>query len=84
MIKKEKWNRIKSKGKKGYVLKSIFIYEVFILLIVTFDMFVFNRTTLSNIPQVIFIYLFALIVYIPLGVWVGNNSWNANIRRFEK
>jgi hypothetical protein len=78
----EKWNRIKSKGKNSYVLKSLFYYEVFILLFATVYMFVFNRTT--SIPEVFFTYFCTIVFYIPLGVWVGNNSWKANMRKYEK
>lgn len=82
--KKEKWNRIKSKGKKRYVLKSLFYYEVFILFGSTLYIFVFDRKTFTNIPEDIFTYLIIIIFYMPVGVWVGNNSWNAKKRRFDK
>jgi hypothetical protein len=82
--KKEKWNRIKSKGKKRYVLKSLFYYEVFILLGSTVYMFVFDKKTFNNIPEDIFTYLIIIIFYMPVEVWVGNNSWNAKKRKFEK
>ena len=81
---KKKWNRIKSNGKKRYVLKSLFYYEVFILLGSTVYMFVLNRKTFSNIPADIFTYLVIIIFYMPVGVWVGNNSRNAKKRRFDK
>jgi ABC-type proline/glycine betaine transport system permease subunit len=82
--KKERWNRKKSKGKKRYVLKTLLIWEVWLLLITIVYVFVFKRTELTNIPIVIFSSLMTIIILSPLGVWIGNNSWNANMRRFEK
>ena len=82
--KKEKWNKIKSNGKKRYVLKTLLYYEVFIWLGSTVYMFVMDGKTFTNLSGYFFTNLIVLILYIPVGVWVGNNSWNAKKRRFEK
>jgi hypothetical protein len=81
---KARWNKIKSKGKKRYVLKTLLIFDVLIMFMTIFYLFVIDRTELANIPSDIFGYLLAIIILSPVGVWVGKNSWNANMRRFEK
>jgi hypothetical protein len=80
----EKWKRIKSNGRKRYVLKSLLLYEFFVLLIGTVYLMLDEHKIFTNIPKVTFVYLCMVIIYLPLGIWIGNNSWNANIRRFEK
>lgn len=80
----DKWNQVKSKGKNRYILKSLLLYEFFVLLIGTIY-FIFDEPKIfTNIYEVMFVYLCMAIFYLPLGLWVGNNSWNANSRRFEK
>ncbi|ALC89176.1 hypothetical protein AM500_04755 [Bacillus sp. FJAT-18017] len=81
---REKWKRVKSKGKKIYILKSLILYEIFVLIIATIYLMFDKRDIFSNFPLLIFTYLVAIIVYSPLGIWVGNNSWNAKVRRFEE
>lgn len=80
---KEKWNRIRSKGKKRYVLNIVFFYACAWLLLATFNVFVFNRIILTYIPYVIFEYLMAIISSILLGLWFGHKTWNVNENKFK-
>ncbi|WP_043931188.1 hypothetical protein [Bacillus sp. EB01] len=82
--KKEKWKRIKSKGKKLYILKSILLFGVFVSLFFTVYVIFYGQTIFSNLTEVIVLYFVCVIVNVPLGIWAANNSWNANIRRFDK
>lgn len=81
---KERWNRIKSQGKKRYVLKILFFYVVLGLILTTVNVFVLNRPGLIYIPYVISLYILSIIMYGPIGIWLGNRTWNANIKRLEK
>lgn len=60
---KERWNRIKFKGKKRYVLNILFIYVVFSLLLATVQVFVLNKILLTYIPYVISLYLMSIIIF---------------------
>ncbi|SFA85175.1 hypothetical protein SAMN04488577_2124 [Bacillus sp. cl95] len=79
---KERWNRIKSKGKKRYVLNILLLYVVFSLLLATVQVFVLNRILLSYIPYVISSYIMSIIIFSLLGVWIGNKTWKANTNKF--
>lgn len=81
---KKRWNRIKSKGKKRYVLNILFIYVVFSLILATVQVFVLNRILLTYISYVISLYLMSIIIFSLLGVWIGIKTWNANTNKFEK
>ncbi|MFJ7726115.1 hypothetical protein ACIQXV_08100 [Neobacillus sp. NPDC097160] len=81
---KERWTRIKSKGKKRYVLSILLIYLIFSLLLATLQVFVLNRVLLTYIPYAILSYLMFIICFSLLGVWLGNRTWNANTKKFEK
>lgn len=80
---KERWNRLKSKGKKRYVLKFLFFYVVFALILTTLNMFVLNRPVIIYIPYVFSIYIMSIVIFSLLGIWVGKRAWNANIKKFE-
>jgi hypothetical protein len=82
--RKERWTKIQSKGKKKYVLSILLIYVIFSLLLVTLQVFVLNRPLLTYIPYVIISYLMYIICFGLLGIWIGNRTWNANTRKFEK
>lgn len=83
-FKKARWDRIKSKGKKRYVLKTLFIYSVLLMFSAIVFMFVIDGEELTTNPQTIFSYLLSILILSPVGIWVGINSWNANMRRFER
>ncbi|MGJ7913830.1 hypothetical protein [Neobacillus sp. LXY-1] len=80
---KERWNRIKSKGKKRYVLNTLLMYVVFSLILPTFQVFVVNKI-IFPIQWIVTIYLIYLVGWSLLGLWVGNRTWNANTKKFEK
>ncbi|KQL32719.1 hypothetical protein AN960_22295 [Bacillus sp. FJAT-25509] len=81
---KEKWNTIRSKGKKRYVLNIVFFYTGSWLLFTTFNLFVLNRVVLTYIPYVIFEYLIAIIFSTLMGLWIGNKTWNVNEKKFKQ
>jgi membrane glycosyltransferase len=79
---RERWNRIKSQGKKRHVLKILFFYVVFALILTTVNVFVLNRLVLTYFPYVISLYIMSIVIFSLLGIWVGNRTWNANIKKF--
>lgn len=80
---KERWDRIKSKGKKRHILKILLFYVVFALILTSANVFVLNRLVLTYIPYVISLYIMSIVIFSLLGIWVGNRTWNANIKKFE-
>jgi hypothetical protein len=65
---REKWNKIKSIGKKNYVLKRLFLYYVLLLVIAIADFFVAETSTISNNPHHIIGYLLSFIILSPVGI----------------
>lgn len=80
---KERWNKIKSKGKKRYVLNIIILYAVSSSLLSTTQLFILNKSTPSN-RSIVIDYLMNLVVWSLLGLWIGIRTWVANIKKFEK
>ncbi len=80
---KEKWNSIKSKGKKRYVLNIVFFYAGSWLFFTTFNLYVLNRIVLTYIPYVISEYLIAIILSSLIGLWIGNKTWNVNENKYK-
>jgi K+-sensing histidine kinase KdpD len=80
---RDRWNRIKSKGKKRYVLNILLIYVVFAFLFPTVQVFVLNKVKFPA-HEIIIIYLMSLVVWSLLGLWIGIRTWKTNTRNFEK
>lgn len=80
---KERWSRIKSRGKKRYVLSILLVYVIFSILLCTLQVFVLNRVILQDIKYVISSYLLFIIIFSLLGVWIGNRTWDTNIKKID-
>jgi len=82
---KIKWEKQKNNGKTKFILcNGIFMMVIISILGATFHIFVFNRTLLNNIKDIVLIYLMYIIVYGLLGIALGNKLWNINIKKFKR
>ena len=79
---KERWNRIKSKGKKRYLLNFLLIYMAISLLFPTLTVFGHNKVTYS-LEEILKLYLMYLISWSLMGVLFGNITWKNNNNKYE-
>ncbi|MFB7142515.1 hypothetical protein ACFCYN_23150 [Gottfriedia sp. NPDC056225] len=80
---KESWNKIKSKGKKRFILNILFVYLVAALLFPTIQIFVLKKIKTFN-RDMVTLYLMSLVTWSLMGLWIGNMSWKASMKKFEK
>lgn len=82
---KEKWDVIKSKGKKSYILTyGVLPSIVFSLFLATFRIFFINKTVLHSTYDIILAYIIHLVSWSLIGILFGNKSWYNNVKKFEK
>lgn len=80
---KIKWEKQRTKGKTKYVLFHVILWVIYSAILVTVNTLIFNRPYFSHLNELIMSYVIGIIIFGLTGVFIGNMSWRANIKKFK-
>jgi NhaP-type Na+/H+ and K+/H+ antiporter len=80
---KEKWEKIKSKGKRRYILQIVGICEITGLFCGTIIQLV-DKHPAPDILSMLIVVVFYLICWGLAGIFIGSSGWNKQSQKFDK